>query len=33
MDVTLQFSINLTPGSTGAEARVVQAQLHVVDAD
>jgi len=33
MDVTLQFSVNLTPGAQGAEAQLVQAQLKVVDAD
>jgi len=33
MDVTLQFSVNLTPGARGADAQRVQAQLKVVDAD
>lgn len=33
MDVTLQFSVNLTPGIHGAEAQLVQAQLNVVDAE
>ena len=33
MDVTLQFSVNLTPGAHGADAQRVQAQLKVVDAE
>ncbi|KAF1055403.1 MAG: hypothetical protein GAK43_00196 [Stenotrophomonas maltophilia] len=33
MDVTLQFSVNLTPGAASTEAQLVQAQLNVVDAE
>ena len=33
MDVTLQLSVNLTPGAGSTEAQVVQAQLRVLDAD